>query len=268
LTAKEIEEILGAYTHPKEFLMAFDLSKSEKNFTISLKKVGVDKMPALEMGFAMDVSGSFDDEHRDGITNALVTRLSPWGFTFDPDRKIDMATFSSGNNIQFVDPPIDEKNYDNYIKRFVIDKVKGYSGGTGYAPVTRLFLQHFGWMPGLTAPIGGFLNGLFGKKKPVSVEKRRAIVFFITDGDNNDTGDTPAMMDIMGDAEANNYEVFFVFVGVSNQNVSFATLKLIDRNHKNAAFHKITDIKGFVAKSDEAINEFFLDSKLVAWLKK
>jgi hypothetical protein len=248
--------------------MAFDLSKSEKNFSISLKKVGVEKMPELEMGIAMDVSGSFDDEHKDGVTNALVTRLAPWGFTFDPDRKIDMATFSSRDNIQLVDPPVDEKNYGDYIKRFVINKVKGYNGGTGYAPVTRLFLQHFGWLPGLTASAGGFLGGLFGKKKAVSAEKRRAIVFFITDGDNNDSGDTPAMLQVMADAEANNYEVFFVFVGVSNQNVSFDTLKLIDRNHKNAAFHEIKDIKGFVAKSDEEINEFFLKSKLVAWLKK
>ncbi len=248
--------------------MAFDLSKSEKNFTFSLKKKGIEKLPPLEMAFAMDVSQSFDDEHRDGVTNELVMRLSPWGFTFDPDRKIDMATFSSGSNIHLVEPAIDEHNYVNYIKKFVIGKVKGYGLGTGYAPVTRLLLQHFGWLPGLVAPAGGILNTLFGRKKDVIVGKRRAIVFFITDGDNNDSGDDKAMMDVMGDADTNNYEVFFVFVGVSNQNVSFQTLKTLNAKFNNAAFREIRDIKGFVAKSDDEINEFFLDSKLVAWLKK
>lgn len=246
--------------------MAIDLTKSATNFTISLKKVGVEKMPELEMAVAMDVSGSFDDEHRDGVTNDLVTRLVPWGLTFDPDRKVDFFTYSTRDNVQLVGS-VDESNYQNYIKNKVIGKVKGYGLGTGYAPVTRLILQHFGWLPGL-AQSSGFLGGLFGKKKEGQAEKRRAIVFFITDGDNNDHGDPEAMMRVMGDADNNGYEVFFVFVGVSNQNVSFQMLKTLNTKFKNAAFREINDIKGFVAKSDAEINDFFLDSKLVSWLKK
>lgn len=242
----------------------FDLSKSATNFRVSLEKKGVEKMPELEMAVIMDVSGSFDDEHRDGVTNDLLTRLIPWGMTFDPDKKVDLFTFASGQGAAHLVGSVDEKNYVGYIPKNVIGKVPGYNTGTDYAYVITRALAHFGWVPGVKKA-AGLLGGLFGKKEQTQSEKRRAIVFFVTDGDNNDTA---ATLSVMADADRNGHEVFFVFVGVSNQSVSFSTLKQIEATCGNASFVKITDIKGFVAKSDNEVNEFFLNSKLVSWLKK
>lgn len=245
-----------------------DLKKSASNFQVSLKKSGVEKMPEMEMGVIMDVSYSFKDEHEDGLTNTLLTRFVPWGLTFDPDRKVDLFTFSNGSTPAHLVGSVDEGNYVDYIPRHVIGKVPGWGKGTAYAPVTKMVLQHFGWLPGGAVQSSvGFLGGLFGKKKTTvaSAEKRRAIVFFVTDGVNEDPAEMKA---VMADAETNKYEVFFVLVGVSNQNEPFHLLRELGARYNNAIFREIKDIKGFGRKSDDEINEFFLDPKLVAWLKK
>lgn len=231
-------------------------------------------MPESEVGVAMDVSGSFDDEHREGLTTDLTTRFVPWGLTFDPDRKIDMFTFSSGEASAYLVGSIDEHNYQNYIPRNVIEKVPGYNGGTHYSHVIRLALQHFGWLPSASAPAaksGGFFGKLFGGKQeapaaaPQTSTPRRAILFFVTDGQATDNS---ATSQVIADAERNNYEVFFIMIGASNQRVDFSFLAGLDRNHSNVSFHPITDIKGFTQMTDDQINEFFLTDKLTAWLKK
>lgn len=243
--------------------MEINLKKSAENFRISLEKKGVAKMPEMEMAVIMDVSLSFEDEHKDGITDALLTRLVPWGMTFDPDKKVDLFTFSSGSHSAYLVGSVDEKNYENYIPRNVIKKVPGYNGGTNYHYVLDKAFKHFGW--GEVAPSGGFLRKLFGGNSAPAEEKRRAILFFITDGEASDNEDTN---NVVRRAETEGYEVFIVMIGVSNQDVNFSFLANLDKNHKNVSFHEIKKIRDFVAKSDEQINDFFLRDKLIAWLKR
>jgi hypothetical protein len=250
--------------------MQINLEKSAQNFRISLEKRGIAKMPEMEMGVLLDVSGSFDDEHRDGLTNDLLTRLIPWGMTFDPDKKADLFTFSSGEHSAYLVGSVDERNYTNYIPNNVIGKVPGYNGGTHYSHVIRKALQHFGWIAGGdTAKSSGFLGKLFGGKKAETgpSEARRAILFFITDGAIQ-TEDKTATSAIVQQADKQGYEVFIVMIGASNQQVDFSFPANLDRNHRNVAFHTITDIKGFTRMSDDQINDFFLSDKLTTWLKK
>jgi hypothetical protein len=250
--------------------MQINLEKSAQNLRISLEKRGISKMPEMEMGVLLDVSGSFDDEHRGGLTNDLLTRLIPWGMTFDPDKKADLFTFSNGAGSAYLVGSVDERNYANFIPKHVIDKVPGYNGGTHYSHVIRKALQHFGWIAGgETAKSGGFLSKLFGGKKEEagSSEPRRAILFFITDGSiqPEDKASTSA---IVAQADKEGHEVFIVMIGASNQQVDFSFPTTLERNHSNVSFHTITDIKGFTRMSDDQINDFFLSTKLTAWLKK
>lgn len=251
--------------------MHINLEKSAQNFRISLEKRGIVKMPEMEMGVLLDVSGSFDDEHRDGLTNDLLTRLVPWGMTFDPDKKVDLFTFSNGAHSAYLVGSVDERNYANYIPKHVIDKVPGYKGGTHYSHVIRKALQHFGWIAGGEKPkSGGFFGKLFGgkqKEETGSSEPRRAILFFITDG-SIQKEDAAATSAVVAQADNEGYEVFIVMIGASNQQVDFSFPKTLDRNHRNVSFHTITDIKGFTRMSDDQINDFFLSDKLTAWLKK
>ncbi len=240
--------------------MNINLQKSAENFKISLEKKGVEKMPEMEMAVIMDVSGSFEDEHEDGITNNLLTRLVPWGMSFDPDKKVDLFTFSSGPSSAYLVGSVDEKNYVGYIPKNVIKKVPGYNGGTHYSYVLEKAFKHFGWG---AEEKKGFLGKLFGGGE--AIEKRRAILFFVTDGEASDNTRAEA---VIKKAETENYEVFVVFVGVSNQSVDFSFLNGLTRVHKNVSFHEIRDIRGFVDKGDSEINDFFLQDKLVKWLKR
>lgn len=249
-----------------------DLKKSAETFRVSLAKRGVEKMPALEMAAALDVSGSFEDEHDDGLTGDFLTRIVPWGITFDPDGKIDVFTFSDGAASAHYVGAIEAGNYRNYVRDNIIRKVPGYGGGTDYAHVLKLILAHFGWtdLPGAPqkAVRPGFFARLFGSSAVQVAENsapRRSIVFFVTDGANDDPAETIA---VIGDAERSGYETFFVFVGISNQKVSFTLLNQLASKHGNAIFRKIEDIGKFNTLSDEALNEFFLDDKLTAWLAR
>ena len=252
--------------------MQINLEKSAQNLRISLEKRGIAKMPEMEMAGLLDVSGSFDDEHRDGVTNDLLTRLIPWGMTFDPDKKADLFTFSNGERSAYLVGSVDETNYINYIPNHVIEKVPGYNGGTHYSHVIRKALQHFGWIAGGEAPkSGGFLSKLFGGNKASgetnSGAPRRAILFFITDGAIQPE-DKPSTSAIIAQADREGYEVFIVMIGVSNQTVDFSFPESLARSHRNVAFHTVKDIKGFTRLSDDQINDFFLTDKLTTWLKK
>ncbi|MCS4088817.1 VWA domain-containing protein [Rhizobium sp. BK176] len=234
-------------------------------------------MPELEVASAVDVSGSFLGEHRAGLTSTFLTRIVPWGITFDPDGKIDIFTFSDGPASAHYVGYMDASNYADYVATNIVDKVPGWGGATDYAHVLRMILAHFGWGEKQEdAPLQpkktGFFARLFGAGKPSAVEQpqadeapRRAIVFFVTDG----VGDDPeATTKVIGDAEREGHETFFVMVGMSNRSSEFPLLAKLAAKHGNVIFRKIEDIAAFNAMSDEKLNEFFLDEKLTAWLSR
>ena len=119
--------------------LTLNLEKSRAALKLSLEKKGVVTPPRMDVGFALDVSGSYEDEHRDGLTNDLLTRLVPWALTFDPDAKLDLATFSDGERGVVALPAVTAANYLGYVNRHVIDRVDGWCGGTDY----RHVLAHF-----------------------------------------------------------------------------------------------------------------------------
>ncbi len=243
--------------------LTLNLQKSAPALKLSLEKKGILKMPVLDMGIIMDVSGSFNDEHMDGTTTDLLTRLAPWGLTFDPDKKIDVFTFSSGKASAHKVGSLTESNYQGYVRREIVGKVPGFNGGTDYSHVIERSLQEFGWMP-MEAQKVGFFGKLMGKKEEVA-QKKRSLITIITDGDNNDHART---RQILKESESRKDEVYFMFLGVSNGGGRFNFLESVGDEFGNVGFREIADVRAFVNKSDEEINDFLLDDQeLVNWLK-
>ena len=242
--------------------LQLNLEKSQAALKLCLEKVGIAQPPKMDMGVGLDVSGSFDDEHQDGTTNLLVSRLVPWGLTFDPDGKLDLATFSDGaRHVQMVES-VTAKNYENFVKRHVIRKVAGWGGGTTYSHVMHRFLEEFGW---IQPDKPGFVARLFGAREAPAVAKRRSLVIVITDGENTDPRETDALL---RDSEARQDQVFFLFLAVSNQGGKFPFLHQIDQRHRNCGVVVVDQVRQFVKKSDDEINEMLLLPKLVDWLKR
>jgi hypothetical protein len=227
-----------------------DLNKAAENLKLNLAKRGVHNPPSAELAFVLDVSGSFDHQHRSGITQKLLERLVPWGIAFDPDKKLDVFTFS--NSPEYVGE-ITPETTDGYIKREIVDQHSNYNGGTEYAGVLEMALKHFGWMKQ-----GGIMGFLGGKK-----EKKRSIVLFVTDGDNSDHA---AAKKALKDSEARKDEVYFLFIGIGH--AAFPFLQKVADDFGNTGLTVIKDMGKFVAQTDDEVNDALIGEELITWLKK
>jgi hypothetical protein len=218
--------------------MKLDLTKSAGALRLSLEKAGIVTAPKVDLAFNLDVSGSFDDEHRGGLTQKLLSRMVPWGMVFDPNEQLDVFTFSNGERNAFHVGTINEHTHDGYIASKIIDKVPGYNGRTDYSYVIEKNLAHFA-----------------GK---------RSIVVHVTDGDNDDKDRTRR---VLSESEARKDPVYFLFIGVSNQGSKFPFLESIGDDYGNTGLVTIKDLEKFVSQDDEQLNELLLGQELLEWLK-
>jgi len=243
--------------------LTLNLEKAQASLKLSLTKVGIHKMPAVDMACVLDVSGSFEDEHEDGTTNDLITRLVPWGLTFDPDKKVDVFTFSNGANSAHHVGALNASNYAGFVRNKIIGKVPGWCGATEYSYVLEVALREFGWIAN-EGKKAGFLGRMLGRKDEAPRDRKRSLIVFITDGDNSDKDRTRL---VLQQSEARKDEVYFLFLGVSNGGGRFEFLESIGDAFGNTGFKEISDVRKFAAQSDDEINSFLLDDELVGWLK-
>jgi len=261
--------------------LKLDMNKATAGLRLSLQKLGINVPPEMELAFNLDVSGSFDDEHRGGLTQGLLTRLVPWGMVFDPDKKMDVFTFSSGPEYAHYVGEITAESYEGYIEKRIIGKVPGYGQGTDYVHVLRKNLQHFGYgnQPAVVAAKpqgGGMFSRLFSGSKPAiqnavqpaaTPAKKRALVIHVTDGDNNN-GDKEPTRRLLRESADRGDLVYFLFIGCSNQPGEFSYIEALGDEFPNVGLAKISDIGRFVAMSDDEVNGQLIGDELVEWLKK
>lgn len=247
-------------------LLTVPLQKSAAALTLCLEKAGFSTPPEAEVGFAFDVSGSYDDEHKNGVTNLLLRRLTPWGMVFDPDKKIDVFTFSDGKRSAHHVGEVTDRTVDGYVADKIVGKVPGYNGATAYSHIIEKTLAHFGWTDSIEKP--GFFGRLMGQKeRVVSGLRRRTIVFLNTDGEITEAGDEARTVQVLEEAERRGDEIYFYFLGVSNQPGEFDFIEQLGDRFKNVGFLAITDLDAFVAMSDDELNGLLITEELLAWLK-
>lgn len=249
-----------------------NLEKSKGSLLQTLNTRGVNKPPIAELGFDLDVSNSFDDEHRDGLTQQLLLRLVPWGMLFDPDQKMDIFTFSDGERRANYVGEITPDTCDKYIQKNIIATVEGYGGGTDYSYVIQKNLQHFGWIEGgafLPMKKKSRLASLFKreiKAETVLVEQKRSLIIFVTDGECSPS-DEERTRKILSDSEERKDRVYFLLIGISNQGVEFDFLNEIADRFANTGLVIIDNLREFVKKTDDEINAALVGDELVEWLK-
>lgn len=239
--------------------LSLNLTKGEQSLKLCLQKSGVVTPPRVDVAFVLDVSGSFDDEHREGVTDALLARLVPWGMTFDPDRKLEVFTFSSGPRSVARAGSVTADNYEGYVRREILQRVPGYGGGTDYSYVLEDVLKAFGWIPS-----GGLLSRIFGGGEPAA-PARRGLVLFVTDGENADHARTAQ---VLAQSQQRGDAVYFLFVGISNQGGDFPFLREIGDRFGNTGLTVIRNLRQFAAQDDDALNTGLLQPELIDWLKR
>lgn len=244
--------------------LQLDLKKSAKTLRLSLDKAGVAPGLKAELIFDMDVSGSFEHEHEEGTTSKLIERLVPYGMVLDPDGQMDVFSFSHGRENAHHVGTVTPNNCEDYIIRNVIDKVPGWKGGTTYSYVLERNLQHFGWLP--REQSGGFLSRFFGSRDEPAAVKKRSIVIFVTDGEN-DAADLDRTIQVLEASERRGDQVYFLFMGACEHAVDFAFLRTLAQRFKNTGVVIVRDLDGFVELSDEELNAQLLGPELLAWLR-
>lgn len=246
--------------------LQLNLQKSARTLRLSLDKAGVAAGVKAELIFDIDVSGSFEHEHKEGTTSRLIERLVPYAMELDPDGQIDVFTFSDGrHNVTHVGT-VSPDNCQNYIVRKVVGRVLGWNGGTEYSYVLERNLQHFGWLP-MPEGAGGWLSRFFGRPaKPEYQDRKRSIVVFVTDGENH-TSDHVRTTRILEESEARGDAVYFLFVGACEHDVDFGFIRTVAERFKNTGVVIIRDLDAFVELSDEQLNAQLLGPELIAWLK-
>lgn len=227
-----------------------DLHKSAEALKLNLQKKGITDIPSLDVAVVLDVSGSFRHAYDDGTVQKFLGRIIPFSMVMDQDKKVDVYTFANGfTHVGEVTP--------EDLEGFVEDEVMGveeFGTGTEYAPVLHQVLKDFGWEK------QGGLMGLFGGSK----EKKRTLVFFLTDGENSDKRETSTVLD---KSEARKDEVYYNFVAVGRNESDFPFLKKVADKYGTTGLSVIPSLSEFVHMSDDDLYDHFLGQELIDWLK-
>lgn len=245
---------------------SFDLTKKVEAFTFELAKKGIITAPTMRVCAAFDISGSMDDEIRDGSLQHAQDQTGAVGIKFDDNGEIDTWVFDDRATYLGVWTP------DNY-KNFLLNHGISHSrGGTNYAPiindiVEKMYVTGCGTQPQVvTKKVGGFF-GFGGKKVTETIGGTGTqagtdpvLAVIVTDGEPTDSFATISAA--IKKAAAG--PTFFVFLGVSNQHSKFPTLEKLSSAHDNVG---VGYLKGFNLP-DEKVYEQMVSDKLVTFLKK
>lgn len=259
--------------------LTLNLEKSASVLRLALDKAGVANVRA-ETAAIIDVSGSFEHEHEEGTTSILIERLVPYCVVLDPDRKMDVFTFSSGERSAHYVGTVTPEDAEGYVTRNIVERVPGWNGGTTYSYVIERALEHFGWKEceevHRSAQGTGFLwrllnalgdGGGHAHGTRHTHEKRRSLVLFITDGEN-DGSDEARTTRVLEESQRRGDQVYFLFIGAcEDRNVKFEFVQKIASRFRNTGLVVIRDLEAFVAQTDEELNAALLGPELVEWLK-
>lgn len=257
--------------------LSFALNKATESLKLELQKRSIQTIVPCQVKLAMDVSGSFDDEHRQGYTQDLLNRFMPFALIFDKDGVIDSYTFATKSGRL---PKIDKDNFDSYIQSKVIN-CYGYNGCTYYKPVLELIAEDAsphdvvvsGGQEAIAAKPAGFFGKMFGKKdvqEQVAVapvitkgETEKELIFFVTDGAADDTDKAKEFIQKMGKEN-----VFFVFISVGDRDI-----QLFKESFESTPFSiylKLTksEIRNLHSWTDEQMYDLLLQPSLIAWMDK
>lgn len=227
--------------------MSLNLDLSKQNLQLTLEKKNIPSIINMNVEFAMDVSGSFDDEHRNGYTQQFLNRFVPFALLFDPDKKMGMYAFSSSHK-KLKD--VSESNYQNYVSSTIMT-CSVYSGGTNYSKVIKEMIT-----PSQENP--GFLTKLF---KTGGTKVSPKLCFFVTDGEPFDTSET---LKVLKELEGSN--TFLVLISIAPTQIHFLQTM---QKFQNVTYMNFTpqELKQIQSVSDENLYDRLLNDELTTWLK-
>lgn len=250
-------------------MAVIDLEKKVENVTISLKKVGITKVPPLRIAAVYDDSGSMSGLYTRGVVQQAADQVLAIGMKFDDDGQVDSFKF---NHVAAYVGTQDENQFGTFVKDAILSR-NDLWGSTSYEAGLRCVMDFFfgsgvrskAWVPGEKKKgLFGFgsseTKGSYKEQVFKSEGSDPVMVFFFTDG-SPDRGADGAR--IIAAAEKANQPIYFNLIGVGN--ADFSVLKKLADDYDNCGY---VHLQGF-SMTDTALYDALLGTEeVVAFLKK
>lgn len=255
--------------------MAFNIEKETSTVKFMLEKHSIPAITA-EVIAVLDVSGSTQRLYNQGTIQKALQYVVPIALNFDDNGDIPVYVFDDQNDQ--TEEHLTADNYANFVTEEIIEKGFATWGGTTLEPVLEQTVVDLGFytvQPDPTKPAEKkrFFKSFFtggGNPAPVqtydpqqhSTSRLPAIVYVITDGENDDHEETSQLLASLQKAKS---EVYFNFIGVGS--ATFRYLQQIADKYDNVGFCQIKDLEAVAASGDDKIYDYLLPEELTVWLK-
>lgn len=216
-----------------------DILDLQKTFELNLEKAQFPDIPTMETRLAVDCSGSMSDEFRCGWVDLLIARFFVAAMKFDDNAELDVGGF----NTDFTDfPSITELPENGYTTTYGMYA----DGGTSFAPV----IKNMATLKPLS--VIGFLSKITG------VDRAKAYLGFLTDGENNDEREFEAMLERVDPTKT------FIQLIAIGRNVNLNYLKAVAASYP---FISLIHFPDPTSVSDNGFYEAICNEKLKTWIE-
>lgn len=235
-----------------KFILEKEVSKAK--FVLEKKKV---KSIKAHIVVALDVSGSTSEMYKNGTFQEAFQKVLPIGILFDDNGEIDTYVFCNQDKNQKIDVNANQENYADYINENILNNSDlQLWGGTDYSPVIEKIATDFGLK-------NKVLSRFFGGKK--YSEKTNSghpvIVYFFTDGENQDHVDT---LKTLNELQSANSNIYIQFIGIGRQ--SFPAIEKYASDYPNVGFLHVRDLYSDASSDD--FTEKLLNEELCSYLRE
>jgi len=251
-----------------------NLTKRGENVKIQLAKHNLREKVVLRVGTALDKSGSAQPFYLNGQMQEIVDRLLGVSYNFDDNGEVDTWIFHNDSREL---PAASASSYGSYVNKEImgVKRNADWWGGTSYAPVMRNIVDFYFPVAGKTsapAPVAekskGLFGSLFGKKEEAPVpapapvaasdaSKIPALVFFITDGVNDDKRQTEQVI-----RDSQDKDIYWMMVGIGDPD-DFTFIEEMGDKYPNVGFVHFNNLD----IDDEDMYDAILDGELTEWIK-
>lgn len=258
-------------------MISFDLEKSTEILQFTLDKHQVSAIYPCQVNLTFDVSGSFDDEHRNGYTQELLNRFVPFAMLFDKDKTLASYVFS--RHCEQLDD-INEQNYSDYVNRH-IRRSGCYNGGTRYVPIfekliddTKAEMKTVQVTRTEQVPVSNsFIGRIFGKKETREVvetqliegEKEKHLHIFVTDGEAQDETQAARLLDGLLSEHKN---IYFLFISISNTPLQFLERTYGNNEYSSYINFTIPQLRNLKNVGDEELYDLILNNSMIQWMNR
>lgn len=231
----------------------------KKAFEKKLEEGGlsIEKLPPVRAGFALDISGSTNNDYYNGVYQQVTDRVFPVALALDDNGTMEACTF---DNNAYRKPDINMDNHAGYVGRHIYPPGTNFTGGTMYAPPIEMLIDEYfpamNSIQGAKKLFSGFASRLTGKKTDAELP---AVMFICTDGKSFDESKS---FELINGLQAKPVFIIFLGIGIHESSDGATYLNRLKNQFRHVDAHLFLNGN---FKSDDLYSRI-ANPKFIKWL--